>query len=98
MKKFKLRSGDKVWVSIFHRDRVEIQEAEVKGFTVYGIVYKDHPCSWPHYSTGLFYGFGYHSDAHAIVTKNRWQILPARICEKIRLSIPEAWCKKLGLE
>jgi hypothetical protein len=84
-----LKSGDNVWVNIIPKEgKIETRHAEVEGFRAYGICYKNHPIHWHHYSQGLFYGFGYHSDGYAIVCKRKWQLYLAIIIEKIRVKLP----------
>lgn len=96
--RFFLRSGDDVFVSVFNGRRVT-KQAKVKGFTAYGIHYENHPyINWHHYCTGLFYGFGYHNEAYAIVTNKKWHIPFAWLCEKLRLSISEKWAIRIGLQ
>ena len=98
MKKFILKKGDKVFVTIKSPEEKETSEATIKGFSDMGIFYEDHPVFWHHYKGGLFYGFGYHSDGFAIVTKKKWHIWLSLIFEKIRLTIPVKVSKKIGLE
>ncbi|KKQ95340.1 MAG: hypothetical protein UT21_C0006G0012 [Candidatus Woesebacteria bacterium GW2011_GWA1_39_11b] len=99
MAKFKLKSGDDVFVALFLRGKKpHIQKARIDGFRCYGICYKDHPLAWHHYSTGLFYGFGYHGDGFVLVTKKEWHVRPAVLAEAIRLNLPQRICKKIGLE
>ena len=98
MKKFILKKGEKVFVTIKTDEGNETSEATIKGFSAVGIFYEDHPIFWHHYSNGLFYGFGYHSDGFAIVTKKKWHIRLALICEKMRLVLSIKASKKLGLE
>lgn len=98
MKKFILKKGEKVFVTIKSPEGKETTGATIKSFSVVGIFYEDHPVFWHHYSNGLFYGFGYHSDGFAIVTKKKWHIKPALIVEKIRLVLPVKISKKLGLD
>ena len=98
MKKFILKKGEKVFVTMKFPEGKETSEAKIKGFSAMGIFYEDHPVFWHHYNSGLFYGFGYHSDGFAIVTKKKWHIKPALVFEKIRLAIPVKVSKKLGLD
>ena len=97
--RFILRSGDKVWVNIIpNDDKIQTQQAEIDGFRSYGICYKNHPVRWHHYCTGLFYGFGYHSDGYAIVCKKKWHLYPAILIEKIRVKLPTNVALWLHLE
>lgn len=90
--RFSLKSDEKVWVCVFTElpNRLfkwcVIKQATIKGFYVYGIAYKDHPYLNSHYySTGLFYGFGYHDGNYVIVLKHKWLLPFAMFSEKIRL-------------
>jgi len=97
--RFILRSGDKVWVNIIYNEgKKDIRIAEIEGFRSYGICYKDHVVKWHHYCEGLFYGFGYHGDGYAIVTKKKWHLYPAILIEKIRLKLPTNIALWLHLE
>lgn len=97
--RFILRSGDNVWVNIIpNDDKIQTRQAEIDGFRAYGICYKNHPVRWHHYCTGLFYGFGYHSDGYAIVCKKKWHLYPAILIEKIRLKLPTNVALWLHLE
>ena len=88
MKRFSLKSGDEVWVTIIPaQGEIETKWAIIDGFRSYGICYKNHPIGWHHYNSGLFYGFGYHTDGYAIVCKKKWHLIPAIITEKIRLNL-----------
>jgi hypothetical protein len=88
-KRFSLKSGDNVWVFIVSKKKsISKQQAEIEGFRAYGICYTNHPVKWHHYANGLFYGFGYHSDAYAIVTFKKWHFYFAFVLEKIRVKMP----------
>jgi hypothetical protein len=96
MRQFSLKSGDRVFVSVFSFRGNSDSWETVKSFNCMGIYYES---GWSHhYFNGLFYGCGYHSDGHALVVKKEWHIPLAVICEKIRLSLPDTWAKKLKLE
>lgn len=96
MKRFSIKAGDRVFVSIFTFENEETNEAIVKGFTAIGIHYEDHGSH--HYCDGLFYGFGYHSDGHVLVVRKKWHIPFAVMCEKLRLSLSDKWAEKLRLQ
>lgn len=95
MSKLLFHSGDKVWQRI-SADVVTIEQKTIDGWRAYGIFYTDG--TWTHYCRGLFYAFGYHNDGFMIITKKRWHLYPAVICEKIRLSLPKWLSKFLKLE
>ncbi len=96
---FVLRSGDKVWVKlIIKKSKIKTRQAVIEGFSILGIIYRDHPCGWHHYNSGLFYGFGYHQDGYAIVCKKKWHLYPAILVEKIRLKMPKNVALWLHLE
>jgi len=96
--RFSLKAGQKVWVNLKSDQSLNRRYSVIKGFAVYGIIYKDHPVGWHHFSNGLFYGFGYHSDGVAIVTTKKWHYHPALVFEKLRLKLPEKLSKRLRLE
>lgn len=97
--RFVLRSGDKVWVNIIIKNcKIQTRQAEIEGFTILGVFYKDHPVRVHHYNSGLFYGFGYHPDGYAIVCKKKWHLYPAILTEKIRLILPNNVALWLHLE
>ena len=97
--RFSLSAGDNVWVNIIPKEgNIESKLATIDGFRSYGICYKNHPVSWHHYCSGLFYGFGYHSDGYAIVCKKKWHLYPAILIEKIRVKLPTNVALWLHLE
>jgi hypothetical protein len=90
---FNLTSGDKVFINIISyapdgnelvQLGVETLQAEVKGFTCYGIHYKKGQ-TWHHYRSYSFYGSGYHEDAYVIVLKDQWKLSRAIMFEHVRL-------------
>ena len=98
-KRFVLKSNDSVFVSIIQKEgKIRTQKSTIDGFRSYGICYKDHPVRWHHYCSGLFYGFGYHSDGYCLVYKKKWHLYPAILTEKIRLKISSKWSERLHLE
>ena len=97
--RFSLSAGNDVWVNIIPKEgKIESKLATIDGFRAYGICYKNHPVSWHHYCSGLFYGFGYHTDGYAIVCKRKWHLYPAILIEKMRLKLPTNVALWLHLE
>lgn len=85
-KKFCLKQGDKVII----RQGNMIMEAGVEGFYCYGMSIYEGIIP---FHAGLFYGCGYTDGRPPHYTlKKAWHFYPARICEWIRLKLPE----KLG--
>lgn len=85
----KLKSGDKVWVSLFIKnEKPAINQLEIEGFR-HGLGLIEYTTGFQHhFSKYWFYASGYHSDGFAIVTLHRWQIPFAWLQEKIRLALP----------
>lgn len=95
MKKFTLKSGDKVFVYVLADNVWEVFEVVLKGVFA-TIKLQNKYLFMP--SCGLFYAYEYGDDFYAIVAKKKWHIPFAVICERIRLNIPTSWAKRLKLE
>lgn len=97
MKTVNFKAGEQVWVRICIDGEYPVTKMRtVRGFTAYGISYEDAP--WHHFTAYSFYGSGYHNNGHAIVCKRRWHVPAAIVLEWIRLTLPQRWAKRLGLE
>ena len=97
--RFYLKSGDQVYRTIIpKKGKAETEIKQVHGFTIMGIYYEGHPMESHHFYALSFYAAGYHQDGYAIVTKEKWHLWPAIVCEKIRLALPKPIAKILGLE
>ncbi|MEM8831074.1 MAG: hypothetical protein AAGE96_17210 [Cyanobacteria bacterium P01_G01_bin.19] len=93
--KFKIKSGDLVWVS----DGKNLREVKVEGFNVFGMITTNYGII--PFSAGRFYGAGYKSynfrSKRYITVKNKNYLLLALICEILRLWLPVKLGKKIFL-
>ena len=81
MKKFRLKTCDIVFVAV---NKEVSDNVTVKGFYCYGME-TDNLGIIP-FNLYNFYAAGYTNTQQYITVKKRWHILPARICEWLRLS------------
>jgi hypothetical protein len=99
-----IKVDDKVYVTCFYGrliNKKSIVQATVKEIVGSEVWYKGHSfLNSSRCCAGLFYGYGYyHPDLnYAIITKKKWHVIPAWICEKIRLAIQHKVSVFIGLE